>query len=118
MISQKLLYILAESCYEATKVISEQILSEEKKEWKLVDSDDKAKLLNAVNRAIEKRITDPSVSHGEWITDMIKDGWQYGEKYDEVKKTHPCMIPYDQLPVGQQTKDYIFLAILKPFYNL
>lgn len=118
MISQKLLYMLAESCHEATKVISEQILSEEKKEWKLIDSKTKAKLLNAVNRAIEEKITDPAIAHANWITDMEKDGWQYGDKLDEENKTHPCMVPYDQLPVGQQTKDYIFLAILKPFYNL
>ncbi len=118
MISQKLVYLLAEACHEATKVISEQILSEEKKEWKLIDSATKARLINAVQRAIDKKITDPSVAHADWMADMVKQGWVYGEKLDETEKTHPCLVPYDQLPTGQQTKDHIYLSILKPFYSL
>lgn len=118
MISQKLLYLLAEACHEATKVISEQILSEEKKEWKTVSSDAKARLINAVRRAIDDKVTDPAIAHANWITDMEKEGWQYGEEFSEENKTHPCMVEYAQLPVGQQTKDYIFISILKPFYYL
>jgi len=118
MISQKFLYLLAEACHEATKVISEQILSEEKKEWKLIDSATKARLINAVRRAIDDKVTDPAIAHANWVTDMEKDGWQFGDEFSEENKTHPCMVPYGELEVGQQTKDHIFLSILKPFYYL
>jgi hypothetical protein len=118
MISQKLLYILAESCHEVTKVLSEQVLSEDKKEWKLIDSKAKARMINAVQRAIEKKITDPAIAHEDWMADMIKEGWTHGEEYSEENKTHPCLVHYADLPTGQQTKDELYLAVLKPFYNL
>lgn len=118
MISQKLLYILAESCHEVTKVLSEQVLSEEKQEWKLISSGAKARMINAVQRSIENKITDPAVAHENWMADMIKEGWTYGEKLSEEEKTHPCLVHYAELPTGQQTKDELYLAVLKPFYNL
>ena len=30
-----------------------------------------------------------------------------------VAKTHPCMVPFDQLPEWQQKKDKLFLAIVR-----
>lgn len=118
MVSQKMLYLLAEACHEAVKIVSEQILSEDKKEWKLISSEDKSRLINAIRRTIDEKITDPAVAHGNWIVDMEKDGWKQGEEFSNENKTHPCMVPYDQLPTGQQTKDYIYLSILKPFYYI
>ena len=60
----------------------------------------------------------PSTSHDMWMKEKVDAGWVYGEIKDPEKKTHPCIVPYDKLPVGQQSKDYIFREIvhcLKPF---
>jgi hypothetical protein len=46
------------------------------------------------------------------IIDNIKDGWVYGEVKDAEKKTHPCLVPFDQLPLFQQKKDKLFCAIV------
>ena len=45
--------------------------------------------------------------------DKIADGWVYGKIKDAELKTHPCCVPYEQLPVEQRAKDYIFRAIVK-----
>jgi hypothetical protein len=42
----------------------------------------------------------------------------YGETKDPVKKTHPWMIPYDELPQIQKTKDKLFLAVVKSLQEL
>ncbi|MCE4566923.1 Ryanodine receptor Ryr [Maribellus sp. CM-23] len=42
--------------------------------------------------------------HETWMEARIKEGWVWGEKRNEDKKTHPCIIPYEQLPEFE--KDY------------
>jgi hypothetical protein len=54
----------------------------------------------------------PEASHQAWSDAKTADGWQYGEMKDADAKTHPCLVPFDQLPVEQQAKDYIFRAIV------
>jgi len=55
----------------------------------------------------------PEDSHNSWVMNMTIYGWVYGEVKDAVAKTHPCMVPFDQLPEWQQKKDKLFLAIVR-----
>src|SRR4051794_12227466 len=51
----------------------------------------------------------PSADHAHkaWLADKQAAGWTYGPVKDAEKKEHPCMLPYDQLPVDQRLKDYL-----------
>ena len=42
--------------------------------------------------------------HEVWSVNRINEGWIYGEERDDLKKTTPCLVPYDQLPEFE--KDY------------
>lgn len=42
--------------------------------------------------------------HEVWAETRINQGWSYGEKRDDELKTHPCIVPYEQLPESE--KDY------------
>ena len=42
--------------------------------------------------------------HDVWAAGRIKDGWSYGETRDDVKKTSPCLVPYDEL--SDKEKEY------------
>lgn len=42
--------------------------------------------------------------HKKWAEEKTKQGWIYGSHRDDVKKTSPCLIPYDCLP--EHEKDY------------
>ena len=42
--------------------------------------------------------------HDVWAAGRIKDGWTYGETRDDVKKTSPCLVPYDEL--SDKEKEY------------
>lgn len=42
--------------------------------------------------------------HEVWSAGRIEDGWTYGQVRDDAKKTHPCLVPYEQLP--EEEKDY------------
>ena len=49
-----------------------------------------------------------SALHDSWLKQKENDGWVYGEVKDSELKTHPCCVPYDQLPIEQQLKDKLF----------
>lgn len=42
--------------------------------------------------------------HDVWAVGRISEGWIYGEKKDDEKKTTPLLIPYSELPESE--KDY------------
>jgi RyR domain len=51
-------------------------------------------------------------SHVSWMSEKIADGWVWGLEKDPAKKTHPCIVPFNQLPIEQQAKDFIFRAVV------
>ena len=54
----------------------------------------------------------PEASHISWMKQKVADGWNYGEIKDPEAKTHPCLVPFNELPVDQQAKDFIFRAVV------
>ena len=54
----------------------------------------------------------PDAMHNNWSAEKVSQGWVYGEVKDAEKKTHPCLVPFDQLPLFQQKKDKLFSAIV------
>ncbi|MBO5456081.1 MAG: Ryanodine receptor Ryr [Muribaculaceae bacterium] len=42
--------------------------------------------------------------HEVWAQNRINDGWTYGTVRDDVKKQHPGLIPYEELP--EREKEY------------
>ena len=49
-----------------------------------------------------------SASHDEWSRVKVAEGWTYGEAKDPEAKTHPCLVPFEELPPHQQFKDRLF----------
>ena len=43
-------------------------------------------------------------THEVWAAGRIADGWTRGDVRDDVKKKHPCLVPYEELPESE--KDY------------
>ncbi len=43
--------------------------------------------------------------HDIWAVGRISQGWTYGEKRDDDKKTTPCLVAYDELPDSEKEYD-------------
>jgi hypothetical protein len=54
----------------------------------------------------------PEDSHESWMAQKLKAGWVFGEVKDPNAKTHPCLVPYAQLPPEQRAKDYLFRGVV------
>lgn len=54
---------------------------------------------------LEKLVEEMSKNvHEVWAETRIKQGWKYGELRNDELKTHPCLVPYEDLP--EEEKDY------------
>ena len=53
------------------------------------------------------RLTEQLAEHAHdiWAKQRLSDGWTYGEKRDDEKKHHPCLIPYADLPDSEKQYD-------------
>ena len=80
--------------------------------WEDAPEWQRSSAINGVNFHIANPNAGPDHSHIEWLKEKEATGWQYGPVKDPVKKTHPCYVPYYQLPVEQKAKDYLFRAVV------
>lgn len=78
-------------------------------EWQRISA------LNGARDVLAGKITAPGDAHASWMAEKLADGWTYGEKKDADAKTHPCLVPFDALPVEQRVKDALFLSVVSAF---
>jgi len=108
---------LAAICHEANRALCRALGDHSQPEWSEAPDWQRDSAVAGVKAHLREPLT-PEESHGVWMGHKTNDGWAYGPVKDPVAKTHPCMVPYDQLPPTQRAKDHLFAAIvaaLKPF---
>lgn len=66
-----------------------------------------------VQEVIRNHTLTAEQSHELWVDRMREDGWTPGEAKDPARKTHPTLLPWDELPTEQQLKDRLFIAIVR-----
>jgi hypothetical protein len=45
------------------------------------------------------------MEHDRWMEEQRQNGWVYAPVSNNAAKHHPCMVPYDELPLAEQEKD-------------
>lgn len=55
----------------------------------------------------------PEQNHQGWMDRLAADGWRYGEAKNAEAKTHPCLVPWGELPEDQKQKDRLFIGIVR-----
>lgn len=43
--------------------------------------------------------------HEVWAKSRMAEGWTYGPVRDDIKKQHPCLVPYNKLPEIEKEYD-------------
>lgn len=108
---------VAKVCHEVNKAYCESLGDMSQVEWDHAPEWQKDSALQGVKFHLSGDYG-PEASHESWMKQKVNEGWVYGEVKDPEVKTHPCIVPFDQLPKEQQAKDFIFRQVvhsLKPF---
>lgn len=108
---------VAQICYAANAAYARTIGEGETKAWSVLDQADRDSYMNGVLYRINHLHASPEDQHNEWARAKQLEGWVHGDVKDVEKKTHPCLVPYYQLPVSQRVKDSLFVAIVKTLAN-
>lgn len=85
--------------------------------WNEAPETVKASVRAGVKMHLDNPHVTPAESHQAWYAFKAKDGWRFGVEKDFDKKTHPCFLPYNELPERQRAKDYIFKNAVEQFKN-
>ena len=104
---------VAQICHEANRAYCQAIGDDSQLPWEDCPDWQKESALMGVDLHASGEEHGPEVSHESWMAQKLADGWVYGEVKDAEKKEHPCIVPFADLPVEQQAKDYIFAAIVR-----
>lgn len=110
----------AQAAHEANRVYCSTIGDNSQPHWEDAPDWQKDSARNGVRAHFATlaagREPTPEASHVGWLAQKEAEGWVYGETKDVEAKTHPCMVPYNDLPSVQQKKDAIFVAVVKAFF--
>ena len=99
-------------CHEANKEWCELNGDFSQPSWGDAPEWQKQSAINGVKFRLENPEAGPDAMHNNWSAEKVSQGWVYGEVKNTEKKTHPCLVSFDQLPLFQQKKDKLFSAIV------
>ena len=109
---------IAKVCHEANRAYCMALGDNSQPAWEDAPDWQKHSALVGVNMHLANPDATPEMSHESWLAQKAAEGWSYGEVKDAEKKTHPCYLPYDQLPTEQKAKDYIFRGVVHALGSL
>lgn len=102
---------IARMAHEVNKTYCEFNGDYTQKPWELAEDWQRESCIDGVKFVFNNPDATPEDQHKNWMVVKVGEGWAYGEKKDPEAKTHPCMVPYDELPEFQRLKDHLFRAV-------
>lgn len=103
---------IARMCHEANKAWCEINSDLSQKHWNEAEQWQRDSAITGVQFRLDNPDAEESAQHDAWSKDKIDAGWVYGDTKDAEKKTHPCLVSFNKLPLFQQKKDKLFCAIV------
>lgn len=103
---------IARVCHEANRAYCATLGDTSQPPWEEAPEWQQKSALNGVTLHIKHPEAGPERSHESWLAEKVADGWVYGPTKNPDAKQHPCVVPFGDLPIEQQRKDFLFRAIV------
>lgn len=103
---------IARVCHEVNRAYCQALGDNSQPAWEDAPEWQRSSALAGVQLHIQHPDAGERASHESWMAQKLADGWVYGPVKDPDAKQHPCMVPFEKLPVEQQAKDYLFRAVV------
>ena len=106
--------LIAALCHAANAAYCASLGDDSQVAWDAAPEWQKESAIKGVQFCLANPDAPPSANHDSWMAEKVKAGWVYGEVKDPAATppTHPCIVPFDQLPREQQFKDVLFKTIV------
>ncbi len=103
---------IAKVAYEANRAYCESLGDFSPMAWDICPQWQRDTVMNGARVIKEGKVTGPEESHENWVIVKENEGWTHRDEKNSIMKTHPCMLPFNELPEEQQMKDHLFFAIV------
>lgn len=103
---------LARVCHEVNRAYCQALGDNSQPAWEAAPEWQRNSAVIGVRYHTNNPAAGPQASHESWLQAKDYDGWVYGPEKNAALKQHPCMVPFADLPVDQQAKDFIFRAVI------
>lgn len=117
ILNPDLVQVIAGVCHAANAAYCRSLGDDSQPTWADAPDWQRASAIMGVQFHIANPEAGDSASHDSWMAQKVADGWVYGELKDPEKKTHPCIVPFDQLPPEQQFKDTLFRTLVHALHG-
>ncbi len=104
---------IARVCHEANRALCVAFGDASQVAWEDAPAAIKASAIDGVRYAVDHPDATPEQSYENWCAFKRRDGWTWGNVKDTDLKTHPCLVPYSDLPPEQRAKDHVFSALVR-----
>lgn len=108
---------IAQVAHEINKAYCDALGDNSQTTWEEAPEWQKTSAINGVNFHLSNPEAGADSSHNSWMKEKVDAGWVYGEVKDAEAKTHPCIVPFEQLPKEQQAKDFLFKQVVHSLKN-
>lgn len=112
LVKKNKIAFIAQACHEANRVWCMSQGDYSQSHWLEAAEWQRESAIKGVEFRLANPGANPGAQHDAWVADKISNGWVYGVVKDTEKKTHPSLIPFDQLSVFEKKKDALFCAIV------
>ena len=86
-------------------------------EWEELSLSEREFAVKAFTEIMEGDFQGPEDLHNLWMRIKVESGWTLGE-FNFENKTHPCIIPYEDLIPSEKAKDEFWWEISRIFKNM
>ena len=104
---------IAKIAHEVNRAYCNAIGDDSQPSWEDAPQWQRDSAINGVKFHSEYEQASPEESHYSWMKEKREQGWKWGPVKDPDKKEHPCFTAYNELPLEQRVKDYLFAAVCR-----
>lgn len=106
---------IARRAHEVNRVYCASIGDNSQKRWDVAPGWQRESAIGCVKEIMDNPHMEVGDAHAAWLKHKLDTGWVYGKVKDAGARTHPCMVPFEDLPSAQQMKDVLFINVVKSF---
>jgi hypothetical protein len=105
---------IAKACHEANRLYCLGLGDTSQPKWEDAPQWQRDSAINGVKFHLINPDAGDDASHNAWMAEKVAAGWVHGDIKDPDANppTHPCIVPFHELPAKQQHKDTLFRTIV------